>query len=77
MEKEHNIKSKEKENESEEDDEEVLTKKRINKLNITPEQIKSQYDEYLNCKLMYPKSQFCFFYFKGTCLLGNKRQFCH
>ena len=77
MEKEHNIKSKEKENESEEDDEEVLTKKRINKLNITPEQIKSQYDEYLNCKLMYPKSQFCFFYFKGTCLLGNKCQFCH
>ena len=66
------------ENESEDDnDEETLIKKRIKKLNLTPEQIKSQYDAYLNCKLMYPKSQFCFFYFKGTCLLGNKCQFCH
>lgn len=77
MEKEPNIKLKEKENESEEDDEETITKKRLKKLNLTPEQIKSQYNEYLNCKLMYPKSQFCFFYFKGTCLLGNKCQFCH
>ena len=66
------------ENESEDDnDEETLIKKRIKKLNLTPEQIKSQYEAYLNCKLMYPKSQFCFFYFKGTCLLGNKCQFCH
>ena len=66
-----------KENDSEDEENDLLTQKRLKKLNITPEQIKSQYDEYLNCKLMYPKSQFCFFYFKGTCLLGNKCQFCH
>ena len=66
-----------KENDSEDEENDLLTQKRLKKLNITPEQIKSQYDAYLNCKLMYPKSQFCFFYFKGTCLLGNKCQFCH
>ena len=47
------------------------------KLKITIEEIKIQYDRYLNCKLKYPKSQFCFFYFKDECLLGNKCQFCH
>ena len=78
MEKEHNIKSKEKENESEEDDEEELPiKKKKRKFELTIEEIKSKYEKYLNCKLKYPKSQFCYFYFKGTCLLGNKCQFCH
>ena len=66
-----------KENDSEDEENDLLTQKRLKKLNITPEQIKSQYDAYLNCKLKYPKTQFCFFYFKGTCLLGNKCQFCH
>ena len=50
---------------------------RETKLEITNEEIKIEYDRYLNCKLKYPKSQFCFFYFKGTCLLGAKCQFCH
>ena len=78
MKKKSNIKDKkDQENESEEEDEEIPLQKRKNKLNLTEEQIKSQYETYLNCKLLYPKSQFCFFYFKGTCLLGNKCQFCH
>ena len=50
---------------------------RETKLEITNEEIKIEYDRYLNCKLKYPKSQFCFFYFKGTCLLGAKCQFCY
>ena len=51
--------------------------RRTTKLEITDEEIKIEYDRYLNCKLKYPKSQFCFFYFKDECLLGDKCQFCH
>ena len=60
-----------------EEKEEFDIKNRKNKFLLTEEEIKSKYEEYLNCKLKYPKSQFCYFYFKGTCLLGNKCQFCH
>ena len=63
--------------EEEEEGEEFPNKKRLKKIDLTDEQIKEKYNLYLNCKLKYPKSQFCFFYFKGTCLLGNKCQFCH
>ena len=67
----------EKESNDSNEEEEFPINKRKNKLELTPDQIKIKYDAYLNCKLKYPKSQFCFFYFKGTCLLGNKCQFCH
>ena len=63
--------------EEEEDIEDFPSKKRKKKLEITNEEIKIKYDKYLNCKLKYPKSQFCFFYFKDECLLGSKCQFCH
>ena len=63
--------------EEEEDIEDFPSKKRKKKLEITNEEIKIKYDRYLNCKLKYPKSQFCFFYFKDECLLGSKCQFCH
>ena len=65
---------------SSEEEEENLnfpSKKSRKKLEITDEEIKIKYDKYLNCKLKYPKSQFCFFYFKDECLLGEKCQFCH
>ena len=60
-----------------EEKEEFDIKNRKNKFLLTEEEIKAKYEEYLNCKLKYPKSQFCYFYFKGTCLLGAKCQFCH
>ena len=63
-----------------EEEEEALnypSKKGRKKLEITIEEIKIKYDKYLNCKLKYPKSQFCFFYFKDECLLDSKCQFCH
>ena len=63
--------------EEEEESEEFPLQKRKKKFDLTTEEIKAKYDKYLNCKLKYPKSQFCFFYFKGTCLLGDKCQFCH
>ena len=63
--------------EEEEEKEEFPIEKRKKKFEITIEEIKLKYDRYLNCKLKYPKSQFCFFYFKGTCILGKKCQFCH
>ena len=59
------------------EEEEFPLYKRKHKLDLTIEEIKNKYEIYLNCKLKYPKSQFCFFYFKGTCLLGDKCQFCH
>ena len=65
------------ENESEEENEELPVQKKKRKLDLNPEKIKFEYERYLNCKLKYPKSQFCYFYFKGTCTLGNKCQFCH
>ena len=74
---EKNEEIEDKENESEEENEEFPILKRKRKFEMTPEDIKAKYTKYLNCKLKYPKSQFCFFYFKGTCLLGNKCQFCH
>ena len=61
----------------EEENEEFNLKKRKKKFLFTLEEIKAKYNLYLNCKLKYPKSQFCYFYFKGTCTLGNKCQFCH
>ena len=65
-----------KEIESDEDKEEIpVKKKRL--LDLNPTKIKFEYERYLNCKLKYPKSQFCYFYFKGTCTLGAKCQFCH
>ena len=75
MQEKPNIKVKE--TDSEEEDEEIPLNKRSNKLNLTIELIKSQYEVYLNCKLLHPKSQFCLFYFKGICILGTKCQFCH
>ena len=63
--------------EEEEEIEDFPSKKKKKKLEITIEEIKIEYDKYLNCKLKYPKSQFCFFYFKDECLLGPKCQFCH
>ena len=63
--------------EEEEEIEDFPSKKSKKKLEITNEEIKIKYDKYLNCKLKYPKSQFCFFYFKDECLLGSKCQFCH
>lgn len=65
------------ENSSEEDNEEFNINKRKNKFSLILEEIKKKYEEYLNCKLGYPKSQFCYFYFKGSCILGSKCQFCH
>ena len=70
-------KNEEQENEIDEENEEFPITKRKKKFELTPEDIKAKYKKYLNCKLKYPKSQFCFFYFKGTCLLGKKCQFCH
>ena len=64
-------------NDSDEENEEFSCKKRKMKFDLSMEEKKAKYETYLNCKLKYPKSQFCFFYFKGTCLLGNKCQFCH
>ena len=75
MEKIPNIQDKE--NESEEENEEIPVQKKKRKLDLNPAKIKFEYERYLNCKLKYPKSQFCYFYFKGTCTLGNKCQFCH
>ena len=69
-------KKEEKGNDSEEEND-LLNQKNPGKLDITPEEIKVEYERYLNCKLKYPKSQFCFFYFKDECILGNKCQFCH
>ena len=69
-------KKEEKGNDSEEEND-LLNQKNPGKLDITPEEIKVEYERYLNCKLKYPKSQFCFFYFKDECTLGNKCQFCH
>ena len=63
--------------EEEEEIEDFPSKKSKKKLEITNDEIKIKYDKYLNCKLKYPKSQFCFFYFKDECLLGSKCQFCH
>ena len=65
------------ENESEEKNEELPVRKKRRKFDLNPEKIKFDYERYLNCKLKYPKSQFCYFYFKGTYTLGNKWQFCH
>ena len=71
------IKHEDSESEEEEENEEFQIKKRKKKFDLTKEEIKAKYNIYLNCKLKYPKSQFCFFYFKGTCLLGDTCQFCH
>ena len=78
MKKKENFENNESDSEEEVFDEgEFQLKNRKKKFNLTKEEIKEKYNSYLNCKLKYPKSQFCYFYFKGTCLLGNKCQFCH
>jgi hypothetical protein len=74
MEKEE---KKEESSEDEEEGEEFQIKNRKKKFELSIDEIKAKYKAYLNCKLKYPKSQFCYFYFKGTCLLGDKCQFCH
>jgi len=74
MEKEE---KKEESSEDEEEGEEFQIKNRKKKFQLSIDEIKAKYQAYLNCKLKYPKSQFCYFYFKGTCLLGDKCQFCH
>ena len=46
--------------------------------NLSLDFIKEKYFSYLNTKIKYPKSQFCFFYFKGFCLLPKEKcQFAH
>ena len=56
-------KKEEKGNDSEEEND-LLNQKNPGKLDITPEEIKVEYERYINCKLKYPKTQLCFFYFK-------------
>ena len=46
--------------------------------NLSLEFIEEKYLTYTKTKIKYPKSQFCFFYFKGFCLLPKKEcQFAH